>query len=243
LSQRELPALARIAPALDRDRLFLGFAGERIDMSIDDDGEPMTVTVWRDRVQAVRPSPAADATLSAWLGRRVHLVRFPDAARRPCDPGYAPPGAETAFADGFPLLVTGEGSLAELNEAILERGGEPVPMARFRPSLVLGGVSPRAEDRHGRVELGGGAALLLVKPCDRCIVTTTDQLTGARMGEEPLATLRRIRRNPVTGGVWFGQNAVPILPDGPVTLRLGDPCALAGAPPAPAPRRRSGEDS
>jgi hypothetical protein len=229
-SQRELPALARVVPAIKGDRLCLAFDGQRVELAVHDSGEPMRVTVWRDEIVAVRPSPQVDAALSAWLGRPLHLVRFPDAARRPCDPTYAPPGAHVAFSDGFPLLVTSEASLAELNDAMLERGGEALPMARFRPSLVLGGVPARAEDRRRRIELGGGAALELVKPCDRCIVTTTDQLTGERCGDEPLATLRRIRRNPATGGMWFGQNAVPVLPHAPVTLRVGDACVLVGSP-------------
>ncbi|MEZ5915828.1 MAG: MOSC domain-containing protein [Parvularculaceae bacterium] len=62
----------------------------------------------------------------------------------------------------------------------------------------------------GRLEIGG-VILDLVKPCARCIVTTTDQATGERMGKEPLATLARIRRSrdPRVKGAIFGVNAVP----------------------------------
>ena len=57
----------------------------------------MTVTVWRDSVQAVRPAPAVDVLLSQWLDRPAHLVRFPEAVLRPCDPAFAAPGAHTGF--------------------------------------------------------------------------------------------------------------------------------------------------
>ena len=53
----------------------------------------------------------------------------------------------------------------------------------------------------------GSAALRfrVVKPCDRCVVTTTDQATAER-GLEPLRTLATYRR--WDGKVWFGQNVV-----------------------------------
>ncbi|HMR34563.1 MAG TPA: MOSC domain-containing protein [Geminicoccaceae bacterium] len=226
-TQRELPRLATLRTAIDGDRLLLGFGDEQAALPVDDAGEPMTVTVWRDTVEAVRPDPGLDARLSDWLGRPVRLVRFPRAARRPCNPIYAPAGAHTGFADGYPVLVTGEGSLAELNEALRERDAEPVPMGRFRPNLVLAGVPPRAEDRHRRLELGGGAALDLVKPCGRCVVPTIDQETGERHPSEPVATLRNIRLDPVTREILFGQNAVPVLPAGEAVLRVGQPVTLA----------------
>ena len=47
----------------------------------------------------------------------------------------------------------------------------------------------------------------LVKPCTRCLITTTDQETGER-GAEPLATLASYRMNDTFGGVTFGVNAV-----------------------------------
>jgi uncharacterized protein YcbX len=229
MSQRQWPQLATLRAAIDGDRLVLGMGRRDAEVPLDDDGGlPMTVVVWRDTVAAVRPAPAVDTLLSQWLGRPAHLVRFPETALRPCDPAYARDGSHTAFADGFPLLVTGEGSLAELNDAMQERGAAPVPMSRFRPNLVVAGVAARAEDRHRRLELGDDVALDLVKPCDRCVITTTDQDTGLRHPSEPLATLRLIRRNPATGGFCFGQNAVPMLPaEGEIVLRVGQACAFS----------------
>jgi uncharacterized protein YcbX len=224
LTQREQPALARIRPVLEEGQLTLRFPdGPEVRLPIADEGEPLRVTIWRDEVDAFAVSPAADAALSFYLSRPVRLVRFPEASLRACDPAFAPSGSHTGFADDFPLLVTSLSSLDELNEALLERGAEPVPMTRFRPNLVLAGLPRRAEDEARRFRLASGVEILLVKPCDRCIVTTTDQVTGERMGNEPIATLRRIRRNPGTGGVSFGQNGVPALAAGAtVTLSVGE---------------------
>lgn len=227
-SQRELPRLATLRTAIEGGRLRLGFGGEEVVLPLDDDsGEPMAVTVWRDSVAAVRPSAAIDARLSAWLGRPLHLVRFPERSRRPCDPAWAE-GAHTAFADGFPVLVAGDGSLAELNDTLRGQGAEPVPMTRFRPNIVLEGLPPRAEDRHRRLDLAGGVGLDLVKPCDRCSITTIDQDSGVQADPaQPIAALRAIRRNPRSGGFSFAQNAVPVLPAGEAVLRVGDPCRLS----------------
>jgi uncharacterized protein YcbX len=57
----------------------------------------------------------------------------------------------------------------------------------------------------------------VVKPCARCVLTTTDQATAER-GPEPLRTLATYRQH--DGKVLFGQNVVH---DGTGRLRLGEP--------------------
>jgi uncharacterized protein YcbX len=224
-TQRELPRLATIGVGLLDGALTLTCGGQQVSVRADDHGERVTVTIWNDRVAALMPDAEADAALSDWLGQSVRLARFPEGEQRACDPAFAAPGDHTAFADGFPLLVTTESSLAELNDALVERDRPPVTMDRFRPNIVVAGVPARAEDRSGTLQLDAGIAVRLVKPCDRCIVTTTDQQSGRRLGNEPLATLLRIRRNRATGGAWFGQNGVPALAaGGGYPLRVGQPC-------------------
>jgi uncharacterized protein YcbX len=105
-----------------------------------------------------------------------------------------------SFADGFPFLMISEESLADLNRRL----ADPLPMNRFRPNLVVAGGEPYAEDGWERIEIGG-VRLRVVKPCARCLVTTTDQATGER-GSEPLRTLATYRK--VNGEVMFGQNVV-----------------------------------
>jgi uncharacterized protein YcbX len=54
----------------------------------------------------------------------------------------------------------------------------------------------------------GELRLRLVKPCARCIITTTDQQSGVPQGEEPLRTLKTYRWDTRLHGVTFGQNAI-----------------------------------
>ena len=90
-------------------------------------------------------------------------------------------------------------------------------MARFRPNLVLRGAIPWAEDGWRRLRIGP-LEIAIAKPCDRCVVTTTDQETGERRGKEPLRTLATFRRT--DRGVLFGQNCVAL---GRGTLEAGMP--------------------
>ncbi|MBA3760335.1 MAG: MOSC domain-containing protein [Gemmatimonadales bacterium] len=116
-----------------------------------------------------------------------------------------------SFADGFPFLIISEESLADLNR----RFSDPLLMNRFRPNLVVAGGEPFAEDNWSNIEIGG-VRLRVVKPCARCVVTTTDQATGER-GKEPLRTLATYRK--VNGEVMFGQNVVH---ENTGRLRVGD---------------------
>jgi MOSC domain-containing protein len=98
---------------------------------------------------------------------------------------------------------------------VAEDGEQPVPMTRFRPSVVVTGAPPWAEDRWRRVRIGP-ASFRVVKPCGRCVVTTTDQVTGDR-GPQPLKMLGRRRR--FGQQLVFGQN---LIPDSGGVIRVGD---------------------
>lgn len=175
------------------------------------------VSVWKDAVDAAAGPAEADAWLSRFLGRPVHLVAMDPPARRAVDAKYARDGDEVSFADGYPLLLIGQSSLDALNARL----AQPVPMSRFRPNLVVAGAAAHAEDAWRRVRIGG-IEFELVKDCTRCVFTTVD----AERGDfdptgEPLRTLVIYRRGPA--GVTFGRN---VIARGSGTLRVGDAVEL-----------------
>lgn len=221
VTQREQPRLALARAESSPGGGLLLTAPGMPSLDIDAPGPSTTVPVhiWGDKVEAVPAGDAAAAWFSTYLGAEVTLVHLDDPARRrPVDPDYARPGETVSFADGFPLLVTTEASLAALNALIAagDHPGEgPLPMDRFRPNAVIAGTAPWAEDTWTRIRIGE-VEFRVVKPCGRCVVTTTDQRTAAR-GREPLRTLARHRR--FGGRLVFGQNLVPVRPG---TLRVGD---------------------
>ncbi|BAJ27475.1 MULTISPECIES: MOSC N-terminal beta barrel domain-containing protein [Kitasatospora] len=213
-------------------------------------GAPETeVSVFGTRFSAAE----APKETSGWLAERlpaglgevrlVHLDR--PATSRPIDPAYADPGETVSLADGYPLLVTTTASLTELNARIADdhpddpRKGAALPMERFRPNLVVDGTAPWAEDGWRRIRVGA-VEFRVVKPCGRCLVTTTDQETGERRGPEPLRALGRHHR--FDQKLVFGQNLVPVRgPRGADvlgTLEVGAEVEVLESGPAPEPERR-----
>jgi uncharacterized protein YcbX len=173
-------------------------------------GERVTARVWGHEGVGVR-HVSGSAWFSEYLGAKTSLVYMPDDHERPVNPDRALRGDVVSFADGYPLLLTSEESLAELNR----RMPSPIGMLRFRPNIVIDGSSPFVEDTFARVRIGG-TTFRGPKGCDRCVVTTIDPET-AEAHAEPLKTLATFRK--WDGKVWFGMN---LIHDAPGELSVGD---------------------
>ncbi len=204
LTQRELPRMALIQPALDADclRLTAPDVGG-IELPLDQPGARVDVSVWKDSgIGAIDQGDQVAVWFSTYLGQDCRLVRFADDAVRPVSPKYAPrPTDQVGFADGYPFLFISEASLADLNRRL----DDPLPMNRFRPNVVVADTEPYAEDTWRAIRVGD-VEFDVVKPCGRCTITTTDQATAAR-AKEPLRTLATYRRDN-GGGPLFGMNAI-----------------------------------
>lgn len=177
----------------------------------------------------LRAGPEADDWFSRLTGTSLRMVYLDDPGRRRPNPEFSDPDDRVSFADGFPLLLTSDESLAALNELVAQgRNGHegPLPMTRFRPNVVVSGFGAWAEDGWRRVRIGD-AGFRVARGCARCVLTTVDPDT-ARTGREPLATLAQHRR--WDRKVWFGQNLIPDTPG--VTIKVGDPVRPWPAPPA-----------
>ena len=226
VTAREHPRLVLVTPFLEAGGLRLtGPDGPDLTVSAPRGDELIPVTVWQSKLLAAPAGAAADAWFSRVTGERVRLVYLDDPTRRRPNPDYSRDGDRVSFADGYPLLLTTDSSLAALNEAIaagpLAAEG-PLPMRRFRPNLVVAGTAPWAEDGWRRLRVGD-VTLRSVKGCDRCVLTTIDPDTAAT-GKEPIATLARCRR--WDGKVWFGVNLIPDGPQPGRSVRVGDPVEI-----------------
>ena len=224
ISQREEPSLARVVVQPGAGSISVSAdGGPGLAVTRPPAGAPLLkVTVWSSALLAAAACPAADAWFSAYLGGPVRLVYLDDPTRRPVDPQYGRNGDVVSFADGYPLLLTSAGSLGELGDWLAAHGEIPVPMTRFRPSVVVAGAPPWAEDGWLRIRIGA-VPFRVVKPCGRCVVTTTDQITGQR-GRQPLKMLGRRRR--FGKELVFGQN---LIPDSGGIIRVGDPVEILDA--------------
>jgi uncharacterized protein YcbX len=207
VTQREEPRLCLVDVAIDGDRLRLSAdgCGEVVLPVTTEEGTRVEVDVWGRRMQSVAHDEASRWT-SAFLSRPVRVVHLPDRFASPLASRRALPGDEVSFADGYPLLVATEESLDDLGARIEARGGERVPMARFRPNVVVQGAPAWDEDAWATFTLGA-VTVRAPKPCERCVITTIDPAT-ARAGPEPLRTLASFRKR--ERGVWFAINVVPV---------------------------------
>ncbi|SFY47676.1 MOSC domain-containing protein [Streptomyces sp. F-1] len=221
VTQREQPRLAlAAAEPLAGGGVRLSAPGrEPLTVEVPEPVATVPVSVFGTKVDAVPAAPEAHAWSSAYLDEDVRLVHLDDpATRRPIDPDYALPGETVGFADGYPLLVATTASLDALNSLIAEGSHAhegPLPMNRFRPSVVVAGTEAWAEDDWARVSVGE-VVFRVARPCGRCVVTTTDQDTTER-GREPLRTLARHRK--FGSSLVFGQYLVPVSGG---TIRTGD---------------------
>jgi uncharacterized protein YcbX len=214
LTGRQHPRLTLIRAEPDGEALRLRAPGmPDLRLTPAADRARRTVEVWDSRVAARVADAAAEAWISAFLGSPARFAHMDADCLRAVDPDHSRPGAIVSFADGYPLLAISQAALDLLNEKL----AKPVPMLRFRPSVVIAGTVPHAEDGWKRVRIGG-IEFDVAKPCIRCVFTTVDFERGAfDESGEPLRTLLTYRRTPK--GVSFGQN---LIPRGTGTLRVGD---------------------
>jgi uncharacterized protein len=207
LTQREEPRLALVETALVADSLQLRAPQAGV-LTVPQamTGPEVEVTCWRDRCAAFDAGDEAAAWLTEHLRQPARLVRFDARRKRPSDTHWTQ-GVEafSQFADGYAWLITSQASLDDLNSRL----PAPLPMNRFRPNIVLEGLPAFGEDDVYELA-ADGVRLRVVKPCTRCVITTTNQLTAEREGNEPLRALREYRFSRMPQGVLFGQNAILI---------------------------------
>lgn len=165
-----------------------------------DSKETVSVTIWDDVCGSVRVSKELDDWFSNAINKKCSLVYMPDDEKRIVEKKYINDEHIVSFADAYPFLIIGQSSLDDLNGRL----DEPILMNRFRANFVFTGGSPYEEDSWKDFKIGD-LSFKAVKPCARCVITTTNQDTAERSGE-PLKTLSKYRK--INNKVMFGMNLV-----------------------------------
>jgi uncharacterized protein YcbX len=219
VTQRDESRLALLATQISGGFLRLANPqGAGPSLPLEHEGAPWEVVVWGSACAAFDAGDEVAAFLSDWLGRPLRLVRFDRRRARLSNPDWTGGrDVPTLFSDGYPMLVLSEASIADLSARV----GQALPVQRFRPNLLLGGVAAYAEDGAAELQLGD-VRIALTKACTRCVITTIDQGSGERTGEEPLRTLRSYRFDRQLRGVIFGRNAYALAGVGS-ELKVGMP--------------------
>jgi len=212
MTQRTDTRLALFRTAIEIGELRItSHTGEERCVPFEARGKKRVVRIWKDTCEGVQVCEELDAWLSGQLGTRCSLIYMPDEMIRSTNPEFTIPGDMVGFADGYPVLVVGESSLAELNSKL----DAPLPMNRFRANITVKGWEPHEEDGWRKLRVGN-LTLRAAKQCARCSVPATDQETG-EVGVEPLRALAKYRLKDQK--IYFGAYYVP---EQCGTLRVGD---------------------
>lgn len=213
ITQRTHPHLSQIKIKFSGNSIIASYSGYgdlEIPLSIES-GEKVRVSVWEHQVEALEANDEQNKWISQIVGVPCKLVFMPENSSRPINPERARNNENVSFADGYPYLIISEASLQDLNS----RMDEDLPMNRFRPNIVVSGVSPYVEDGWKDFSIGN-VDFYGTHSCKRCVFTTIDQETGKK-GAEPLKTLAAYRRE--GKDVIFGLN---VMAKSRGAVRVGD---------------------
>ena len=197
VTQREQPRLGLIVPSLGVHHLTLtGPDGAQLSIPYEENtGEVILTRVWDDDCRVLEVSGAASSWLTESVGgeRALRLVQMqPSSVRTQSHPEAFGEDTHVLFADAAPVLICSEASLFAVNASLAKQGVSAVTMDRFRPNIVVSGLS--AFEEHSLDALSGpGFTLGFSVRCERCVVTTIDQSTAVRdPGGEPFRTVREL---------------------------------------------------
>lgn len=207
LSQRNTPEMALLQTELNDEyiRVFHKH-NPKLEIKIPLELNPKTdapykkVLLWDESVNVKIYKQNINEWFRDILKIECRLVYMPFESKRLVDIRYAFNGEIASLSDGYPFLILGQESLNLLNSKLQIK----LPIDRFRPNFVFTGGEPHDEDTWQNFTIGP-INFKVVKPCSRCVITTTNQDSGKR-GKEPLKTLAAYRTQ--NNKVMFGQNLV-----------------------------------
>ncbi|NWF50898.1 MAG: MOSC domain-containing protein [Ignavibacteriaceae bacterium] len=217
LTQRDHPQMTKIKISLLDEGLLATdkLTKSSVKIPFDFKGEKIKVKIWGDVCLARVFNNTVNLWFSDVLKINCKLVFMPDDEKRIADRNYVEDERLVSFADAYPFLIVGQSSLDDLNQKL----DSPVPVDRFRPNFVFSGGEPFCEDNLKNFKIGN-VNFRSVKPCSRCVIVTTDQMTAERF-DEPLKTLSTYRKK--GNKVYFGQNLISLNKG---IVRVGDEIIL-----------------
>ena len=201
MSQREFAKMAIIKTSFSDKNLKLSYKESQITVPNTNKSNKITVTVWKDTLQASHICNDVDNWLSDIMNKSCRLVYMENNDQRQIDKDFAKDKQFVSFADAFPILVISQASLDDLNSRI----ETTVDINRFRPNMVVTGTSAFAEDQWRNLSINN-TDFKAIKMCSRCIMPSINQETGKQDQVKMLATLNQYRK--FNKKIKFGQNLI-----------------------------------
>lgn len=159
-----------------------------------------TVEIWGNQLQGHIFPAETSAMISQFLGQEVSLVyHHPDTNLRLLSGNGSlrllGRSGSVGYADVLPVQIASLASLDELNSRLVARGADEITIERFRPNIVVEGLSAWDEDTWLVVSLiegpEGKIVIDCVCHCARCQVPNVGPDNGIKDKHEPWDTLVR----------------------------------------------------
>jgi len=179
--------------------------------------------IWKDTCKVIDEGDAAGEWISDAIGMpNLRLVRMADTPRPQSQPNLLGENTHTYFADAAPYLIANTASLAAVNQQLMDKGFDAVPMENFRPNIVVAGIDAFVEHSIDGLT-HTDYALKHCYPCQRCVMPTVDIATGQRHPkQQPFSLISDINAMPSNSKApAFGENAI-LLQGENTTIRVGD---------------------
>lgn len=225
LTIRNKPRMALIDTHIEDGTLIVSVAKEHLngtslapariplDYAVAERGEQVEVKLHSTLVTGYDLGADLSAFFTTFLGCKVRLLRSVENTRTTKD--FLPASSHVAFADRYPLLVTSDSSLADLNNKMRNVNEKEVEEVRMRPNIVLSGLTEKFEEEGWKRILVGQIKVYIIARCTRCSLPSVDLQTGLKNTNNQPKTI-------VTDeyGNCFGMHALIYGTDG--SMSVGD---------------------
>ena len=203
LTAREKPELLRLQVSIEKDSLVFSYEKKHLEVSLNANNQRVyELELFKKPAFGICISAEADAWFSRYLNEPIQLVRIANNKLRTVSSKYQLKGEHNiSFADGFPIHLVSEASVAELNTRL----DTQISPERFRPNLIITGVEAYSEETWKSISIGN-LVFDVITPTPRCSLITVDPKTAIPDAyQEPLRTLSKYRRvkNQTNFGVYL----------------------------------------
>ena len=203
LTAREKPQLLQIEIALKADVILISAKGTAIEIPLNIEEENVyELELFKKQAFGKAVSGKADEWFSGLFNEPLRLVRLYPQKLRQVSAKYALSEEHPiSFADGFPIHLVSEASVADLNTRL----EQTLPAERFRPNILISGVEAYSEETWKQVIIGD-CSFDVITATPRCsLITIKPETAVFDSNQEPLRSLSAYKKegNQINFGVYL----------------------------------------
>ncbi|RXG32926.1 MOSC domain-containing protein [Leeuwenhoekiella marinoflava] len=205
LTAREKPQLLQLNVAITKDFLSISDNGKELQIPLKvSSGEVQELQLFENPAFGKLINEEANLWFRNYLGEALRLVRIDKTNLRTVSSKYNLLGNQyISFADGFPIHLVSEASVADLNTKL----DNAMPAERFRPNIIISGIPAYSEESWKTISIGT-CIFDVIEKTPRCSLITIDPKTALiNKRQEPLRTLATYKKE--EKAVNFGVYLIP----------------------------------